>query len=162
MMRSYSSRPCRLIDAFVKTLCLGLEEMICCGMINLAAVGEGNGGSQKEEWASWHQMIQSQRVMLRASPTQPPPPPSFQFQTWTELQVEYMCGYFWIPDQSWCNWHKSCRSRWRWYLIHNSWRLGSSITHVSLGGEHWSWRAALLHHLLIVNALRVVALPVLF
>ena len=31
--------PSKLIDEFVKSLCLGLEEMICCGMINLAAVG---------------------------------------------------------------------------------------------------------------------------
>ncbi len=38
MMRRYSSRLSSLIDEFVKSLFLGLEEMISCGM-NLAAVG---------------------------------------------------------------------------------------------------------------------------
>ena len=39
MMRSYSSRLSSLIDEFVKSFGLGLEEMVSSGMINLAAVG---------------------------------------------------------------------------------------------------------------------------
>ncbi len=38
MMRSYSSRLSRLINEFVKSLCLGLEEMVSFGM-NPAVVG---------------------------------------------------------------------------------------------------------------------------
>ena len=39
MMGSYSSRLSSLIDAFVKSLCLGLEEMVTFGVINPAVIG---------------------------------------------------------------------------------------------------------------------------
>lgn len=45
MMRSYSSRLSRLIDEFVESLCIGPEEMVPVGMINLAVVG----GSEMED-----------------------------------------------------------------------------------------------------------------
>ena len=154
--------PSKLIDEFVKSLCLGLEEMICCGMINLATVGGREWRIPKRGVSVMTSNDSESEGDASSVSNSTSASTSFSISNLDRAASRIYVRYFWIPDQSWCNWHKSCRSRWRWYLIHNSWRLGSSITHVSLGGEHWSWRAALLHHLLIVNALRVVALPVLF